>query len=392
MAVHTIGDLRQMQSLSLDAKVRMTIARVEAWIREFGEEGVYISFSGGKDSTVLMDIIRNEMGYNIPAMFVDVPTQYPELREFAKTWDNVEIMQPSINFVQVCEKYGFPLISKETSECVQGARKYLRNLEKGSTEYSYFYEKITGTGKYNGQELAKLMHQDKYKKNGSVARLANLLGMNTRDNNYSAKEDIQKGDKSKYSQEKWNFFLDAPFEISNKCCIVMKKEPAHQYSKKTGRKPITAQMADESRLRTQQWLKNGCNGFDMKLPISNPMSFWTEQDVLKYIFDNKLPICSVYGDVVIDFDAMGEYEGQVVFKEFEQDIKYKTTGCNRTGCMLCGFGCHLEKPEESRFLQLKETHPKMLNLLDMCKNNGVTFREAIEWTNEHLKDSQKILL
>jgi 3'-phosphoadenosine 5'-phosphosulfate sulfotransferase (PAPS reductase)/FAD synthetase len=236
------------------------------------------------------------------------------------------------------------------------------------------------------------MHKDKYKKNGSVARLANLLGMNTRDNNYQAKGNIPKADKSKYTQEKWKFFLDADFEISGRCCSVMKKEPAHQYAKKTGRHPITAEMADESRLRTQQWLKNGCNGFQMKEPKATPMSFWTENDVLQYIYENKLPICPVYGDVVVDYDAMGELEGQVVFDDFKQDIKYKTTGCNRTGCCLCAFGAHLESKEDARFLMLKETHPKMYNLLDIIKNNGITYREAIEWTNEHLRDSQKIPL
>ena len=128
---HTAADLKQMQSLPLEAKVAMTKARLEAWIREFDSDGCYISFSGGKDSTVLMDIIRNDMRErDIPAMFVDVPTQYPELREFAKTWDNVEIIRPKVSFMDVCDKYGFPLISKEVSESVYGARKYLTELEK----------------------------------------------------------------------------------------------------------------------------------------------------------------------------------------------------------------------------------------------------------------------
>ena len=62
---------------------------------------------------------------------------------------------------------------------------------------------------------------------------------------------------------------------------------------------MTAQMASESRLRTSQWLKNGCNGFNMKSPISNPMSFWTEQDVLLYIrvrqdeYDSNLRDCNL---------------------------------------------------------------------------------------------------
>ncbi len=129
MAAHTLSDLYQMQSLPLDAKIRMTERRIEAWIDEFGVDGVCISFSGGKDSTVLMDIVRNKMSYSdIPATFVDVPTQYPELRDFAKTWDNVEILKPKISFMEVCAKYGFPLISKEVSEAAYDARKYLTQI------------------------------------------------------------------------------------------------------------------------------------------------------------------------------------------------------------------------------------------------------------------------
>ena len=126
---HTIEDLQYLQALPLNLKVRLTQQRIREWVNHFGVDGVYVSFSGGKDSTVLMDIAR-EMQPNIRAMFVDVPTQYPELREFVKTYDNVDIVRPKINFVDVCEKYGFPLISKEVSECVQGARKYLTSILK----------------------------------------------------------------------------------------------------------------------------------------------------------------------------------------------------------------------------------------------------------------------
>jgi len=122
----------------------------------------------------------------------------------------------------------------------------------------------------------------------------------------------------------------------------------------------------------------------MKNPISNPMSFWTENDVLEYIVRTGIEICSVYEDIVEDYDK--QIDGQMCLADYgfgEKKCKYKCTGCKRTGCMLCGFGAHLEKPGEGRFEKLKDTHPKMLSLLDTCKNNGVTFREAIEWTNEH---------
>ena len=218
-----------------------------------------------------------------------------------------------------------------------------------------------------------------------------MLGILTKDKENPIKTNIPDSDKSQFSQERYNFFLDAPFEISNKCCNVMKKNPAHTYARQTNRKAITAQMASESRLRTQKWLENGCNGFHLKNPTSNPMSFWTEQDILLYIKLHNLPICSVYGDIVVDYKAEDNVEGQMNLSELSEDLgifdvgnrPLKTTGCSRTGCVLCGFGCHLDKECEERFLMLRETHPKFHNLLNIAKNNGITYAEAIDWINEH---------
>ena len=129
MSERTLADLKQKQALPLNVKVALTRERIRQWVHEFGEDGVYISFSGGKDSTVLLDIVRNVCGYtDVPAVFVDVPTQYPELKQFVLTFDNVTILKPKISFAKVCEQYGFPLISKEVAESVQGARKYLKKL------------------------------------------------------------------------------------------------------------------------------------------------------------------------------------------------------------------------------------------------------------------------
>ena len=221
---------------------------------------------------------------------------------------------------------------------------------------------------------------------GNNQRLAIMLGLLTKDKKNPIKANIPERDRSQFNMTKYQFFLEAPFEISNRCCNVMKKDPLHRYAKETGRHPITAQMADESRLRTQKWIQHGCNAFDCNNPISNPMSFWTEQDVLQYIVENDLKICSVYGDIVEDYGD--ELEGQMSLEDYglyEKQKKLKCSGCQRTGCICCSYGAHLESKEESRFLRLKETHPKFYNLLDVFKNNGVTYREAIEWTNQHLK-------
>ena len=132
MALHTIQDLKMRQALPLDIKVSMTQQRIREWINEFGVEGVYVSFSGGKDSTVLLHLVR-EMYPDVPAVFVDTGLEYPEIREFVKTFENVEWLKPKMNFKQVIQKYGYPFISKEVSECVYGARKYLTEIAKHNT-------------------------------------------------------------------------------------------------------------------------------------------------------------------------------------------------------------------------------------------------------------------
>ena len=141
---HTMSDLYQMQSLPLSAKIRMTARRINEWVNEFGEDGVYLSFSAGKDSTVLGHIIREVCGYkNIPFVFVDVPTQYPELKQFAMTFDNLVILKPKISFAEVCEKYGFPLISKVVSNCVSGARKYVKYLDSQKSNNTILTDRQT---------------------------------------------------------------------------------------------------------------------------------------------------------------------------------------------------------------------------------------------------------
>lgn len=355
MAKHTISDLYQIQSMPLSIKVRMTENRIRWWIDEYGEDGVYVSFSGGKDSTVLLDIVRKHYP-DVLAAFVDTGLEYPEIRDFVKTFDNVEWLKPKKTFKQVIEEYGYPFISKEVSDKIQGARKYIKalNVNKEDPEYQNLMMGIIPSG---------------------TLRYKQVMGTATQ----------KDGSPSAYNLSKYKFFLEAPFEISAKCCDAMKKSPVHAFGKQTGRKPITAQMASESRVRTFQWLKNGCNGFEMKSPISNPMSFWTEQDVLLYIKENNLPICSVYGDIV-------EVDGKEVNVKdadtkalFDLDRPFlTTTGCDRTGCMFCGYGCHLEKPGEGRFLRMKDTHPKQYDyIMRSTDNGGLNYKEIIDWINEH---------
>lgn len=141
----------------------------------------------------------------------------------------------------------------------------------------------------------------------------------------------------------------------------MKKAPMKNYQKKSHLYPIIGTLTEESKLREQAWIKHGCNAFEATYKTSQPMSFWTEQDVLKYLYIEGYEIASVYGEIV-GVDDMGfEYEP---FPGV--DCRLKCTGCQRTGCIFCGFGVHLEKGE-TRFQRLAKTHPKQY---EYCMGGG----------------------
>lgn len=141
----------------------------------------------------------------------------------------------------------------------------------------------------------------------------------------------------------------------------MKKHPLDRYQKKSGLYPYIGTLAAESKLREQKWIKNGCNAFEAKKKTSQPMSFWVEQDVLTYILQEGLEICSVYGDIMAKDEAGMLYDP---IPGLQQQLV--CTGCDRTGCIFCGFGCHLEKGE-TRFQRLAKTHPKQY---EYCMNGG----------------------
>lgn len=192
---------------------------------------------------------------------------------------------------------------------------------------------------------------------------------------------------SQFNTAKYGFLLDAPFAVSDKCCDVMKKRPARKYNERTGRKPIIGMLANESKKRKDAWFKTGCNAFELKNPQSQPMAFWTEQDILHYIKKYNVPYASVYGDIVVDEKQSVDYvDGQMNIYEVignYEGSKLKTTGCKRTGCIFCMFGCHLEK-SPNRFERMKETHPKQYNyIMKPVSDGGLGYKEIIDWINEH---------
>lgn len=301
----TKEELKELQSKSLEEKIQISTARIIEWYETWGGQ-VYVSFSGGKDSTVLLDLVRR-LYPNVEGAFCDTGLEFPELRDFVKKFDNIRWLRPTkynrktkqydrFTFPEIIKHYGYPIISKRISEDVHGAKP--------------------------GNRRWRTLHGEDTMKNGAP---------------------------SLFNSKKWNFLLEADFKIGANCCNEMKKKPMHRFQKESGKHPIIGTQVDESLSRKTQWLQTGCNAFEAKEPISTPIAFWTEQDILSYIKKYNLAYAPVYGDLV---------EGK--------DGKLHFTGCQRTGCVFCGFGCHLEK-EPNRFQRLAETHPK---LYGYCINGG----------------------
>lgn len=308
--LHTKAELREMQAWPLEKKVDVTTARILEWSNYF-DDRVCVSFSGGKDSTVLLDIARRVLP-DIPAVFADTGLEYPEIREFAKSHDNVTFVRPRwgrdagqyghkegdpLLFRDVLMHYGYPLISKNVAEAVNMCRR-----------------------KYGGSRCLRL--------DGKFCR--------------------RDGKHSLYDFRKYKPLYRLPVRISDQCCVHIKERPIDRYCRESGVKQIIGTMAEESVRRTNGWLNTGCNAYSSRVAVSKPMSFWTSQDTLQYIRERNLPICSVYGQIVEGCDGL------------------RCTECQRTGCIYCGFGVQQEKGE-TRFQRLKRTHPQ---LYSYCMEGG----------------------
>lgn len=236
----THEELKFKQEMSLRDKIDTSMERIEQWYDHW-QGNIYVAFSGGKDSSVLLDLTRRIFP-EIPAVYNDTGLEYPEVKEHVKTFPNVVITHPKLTYRQVIEKYGFAVISKEQSRFIWEYRNT------------------------HSQKLRDIRIQ------GNKWGLGKI-------------------------RAKWLFLLDAPFKISFKCCDILKKNPAKSYETKTGRKAMIGSKVTESLMRKQSYLKYGCNAYEMNRPISTPLAFWKKQDILQYIVDRNLSLPSVYGSI-----------------------------------------------------------------------------------------------
>ena len=232
-----IFQLTSRQALPLEAKIEMSKIRIKEFYEKYNGQ-VYVAFSGGKDSTVLLHLVRT-IYPNVSAVFCDTGLEYPEIKEFIKQTSNVIWLKPKISFFQVIEKYGWPVISKQQSQYIQQFQNALSEKTKET--------------RWNG---------DKWNQ-GKISK-------------------------------KWRYLLRAPFKISDVCCDIMKTNPVKKFEKKTGLKCYTGVMAVESNQRTINYLQFGCNHFDATRPVSTPLAFWLENDIWNYLKKYKIKYSKIY--------------------------------------------------------------------------------------------------
>lgn len=237
--------LASLRSMSLEAKIIQTKFLIKQAIRTFGEEHCYISYSGGKDSTVLSHIAK-QLYPNILHLFANTTNEYPETLKHIQ-WElkenntNIIIVYPidakgeMWNFKKVVERYGYPMFSKRVANAIR----------------TYQHAKTPRT------------------KQNSI-------------------------DYIERNFKKYQKYMELP--ISDKCCDKLKKEPLRRKAKELGMECVLLGiMASESYQREQAWLEYGCNVFyKFKDNQCKPLSFWTDDDISEYIQKYKVKIPELY--------------------------------------------------------------------------------------------------
>ena len=216
-----IEKIKRLQNLHLADKIKHSLYLVIEWY-EAWEGDVYVSFSGGKDSTVLLNLVQ-KIYPNIKVVFCNTGLEYPEILSFIKTYSNITWIRPKKTFKQIIEQYGYPVVSKEVAQKLREIR---------NTKSKKLYNK-------------RLFGDDNKYKSGKL-------------------------------NDKWQFLIYAPFKISEKCCYHLKKSPMSFLNN-----PYIGSAYSNSYLRRQQYLRNnGCGQlFNRKLPQSHPLYFWTTEDI-----------------------------------------------------------------------------------------------------------------
>lgn len=135
-------------------------------------------------------------------------------------------------------------------------------------------------------------------------------------------------------------YAAAPFKVSDRCCYYLKEKPCDNWAKEHNSVPYLGLMASEGGRRQKSLMQNGCNYFGESTIRSAPFAIFSRSDLLQLALDLHVPVPEIYGRIVRDMNGT-----------------LRTTGAQRTGCSMCGFGIQLEK-RPHRFDRLRQTNPK----------------------------------
>jgi len=281
--------------LSLEDKINGAKEIIKRYY-EANEGRVFVSFSGGKDSTVLLHIART-MYPDLLGVYSNTTNEDKDVIDFVKKTNNVQWVVPEMNFKEVVKHYGFPLVSKEVSKKVSTYRSSKNPLTK------------------------------KNLKEGGGAGWPIPI--------------------------KWFPLTEEKFDITSKCCDILKKKPLEKFAKDSNMVPLIGIMADESALRKQLALF-GKESEKKAHPFLR--TGWSETDIWEYAEKYNLIFAECYYDRYLD-------DGQFLSAEY------------RTGCIFCGFGIQFDKG--ARFENQKIKNPKRYEKMMSLENKGVTFRDAL---------------
>ena len=317
--VWTIKAFRQKQEWSYGRKVAHAREVAEFFVQECEKRGLNCHVSvGGLDSITLLLFLR-DIGIDVPAVSVssleDVSIQRvhkqlgverlkPALRSDGKPWTKAQILQ----------EFGFPVLSKEKANKIY----LLQNPTPDNATVRHAI--ITGeTGEYGGNRTNSRMKLPQ--------KWLNLFGGYENEN-----EGVE--------YQKPNFL------VSDKCCYYLKEKPCNDWAKEHNSVPFLGLMASEGGRREKSLMLNGCNYFGETSIRSCPFAIFTRQDLLKLATELNVPIPEIYGKIK---SRNQRWEGDIG--------ELYTTGAQRTGCSMCGFGIHLEE-RPHRFDRLREKNEK----------------------------------
>lgn len=334
------AEMVQKQQTPYPGKVN----RAKRLIREFDEEmfnrglNTHISV-GGLDSIVLTVLIAS-MGMNIPAISVSM-LEDESIQKVHKALGVTRLL-PAKSKREVIQEVGFPVISKRIAGKI--------DLLQHPTEDNKTVRHAIITGECG--------EQGHYAKNSRMQLPQRWLEL------FGGGENEREGVNYK----------EAPFLVSNKCCYYLKEKPADDWAKEHKSHAFLGLMASEGGQREEGIVDHGCNYYGKTVMRSCPFGSFMRNDVLQlalemdHWYHEHLDLFEKrFHDQPYGRHKDGTPKEYIPIKSIvpaiygtirrDPDGNLYTTGAQRTGCSMCGFGIHMEK-RPHRFDRKRQENPK----------------------------------